>query len=38
MFLPLIIAIKDGLDNPSWQTSVTLKDLATVMSIKFEKY
>jgi hypothetical protein len=38
MFLPLIIAIKDGLDNPSWQTSVTLKDLATVMRIKFEKY
>jgi hypothetical protein len=23
MFLPLIIAIKDGLDNPSWQISVT---------------
>jgi hypothetical protein len=38
MFLPLIIAIKDSLDNPSWQTSVTLKDLAAVMRIKFEKY
>jgi hypothetical protein len=38
MFLPLIIAIKDVLDNPSWQTSVTLKDLAAVMRIKFEKY
>ncbi|XP_022683481.1 zinc finger BED domain-containing protein RICESLEEPER 2-like [Setaria italica] len=38
MFLPLIVSIRDALDNPSWQTSVALQDLAAAMRIKFEKY
>ena len=38
MFLPLILSIKDALDNPAWQTSVVLEELAAAMRIKFEKY
>ncbi|CAN6231822.1 unnamed protein product [Urochloa humidicola] len=38
MFLPLIVSIRDALDNPAWQTSGPLRDLAATMRIKFEKY
>ena len=38
MFLPVIISIKDVLDNPTWQTSVALKNLAAAMKVKFAKY
>jgi len=38
MFLPLILSIKDALDNPAWQTSIVLEELAAAMKIKFEKY
>ena len=38
MFLPLILSIKDALDNPEWQTSAVLEELAAAMKIKFEKY
>ncbi|CAO2176214.1 unnamed protein product [Urochloa humidicola] len=38
MFLPLIVSIRDALDNPSWQTSTTLQQLAAAMRVKFEKY
>jgi len=38
MFLPLILSIKDALDNPTWQTSIVLEELAAAMKIKFEKY
>ena len=37
MFLPLILSIKDALDNPEWQTSAVLEELAAPMKIKFEK-
>jgi len=38
MFLPLILSIKDAMDNPAWQTGMVLEELAAAMKIKFEKY
>ncbi|KAG2565676.1 hypothetical protein PVAP13_7NG131634 [Panicum virgatum] len=37
MFFPLILSIKDALDNPAWQTSMVLEELGAAMKIKFEK-
>jgi hypothetical protein len=38
MFLPLIILIKQALDDYAWQTSVVPEELAVAMKIKFERY
>jgi len=38
MFLPLVLSIRHCLNDPAWQTSAVLKDVAAAMKIKFEKY
>jgi hypothetical protein len=38
MFLPLVLSIRHCLNDPAWQTSVVLKEVAAAMKIKFEKY
>jgi hypothetical protein len=38
MFLPLVLSIRHCLNDPAWQTSIVLKDVAAAMKIKFEKY
>jgi len=38
MFLPLVLSIRHCLNDPTWQISVVLNDVATAIKIKFEKY
>jgi len=34
----LVLSIRHCLNDPAWQTSAVLKDVAAAMKIKFEKY
>lgn len=37
-FLPVVLSIRHALKDPGWQTSDVLKELATVMQTKLDKY